>query len=807
MRKVLLSILLLLIATPAVLRANKAQVDVNGTTTQVTFFTDEIVRVVKYPTEKGIPTAESWVVTLKPATNLNIKNQESSSKITLSSSKLTVIIDKKTGLVQFLSKGKNMLKEKSYGFQERTEGPDKGSYRTTIVYTLDKEEPIYGLGAIQDGKLNRRNSEHRMMEQNNTQDYQYVIQSIKGWGLFWDNYSRADFIDNAEGMKFSAEVGDAIDYYFMLGATGDGVNAQMRTLSGEVPMFPLWTFGYWQCKERYKTPEELLEVVRWHRQNKVPLDGIIQDWQYWGNNYLWNAMDFLSEAYVNGPQMVEEVHRHNAHLMISIWASFGPQTHAFSQLEEKGLLYDFQTWPQSGLSHIWPPRMDYPSGVRVYDALSPVAREIYWQNLKTLVDYDIDAWWMDSTDPDFFNAQDSHYDHSAGDGTWRRYRNVFPLASVSGIYNNLRKDSEEKRVFIMTRSAFAGQQRYGSGLWSGDVNSSWDMLRKQLPLTLNYTMTGCPNVNTDIGGFFCSSYNTRGGGSAPQNKQYQELYVRWMQFGLFCPVFRSHGADAPREIYRFGSKGDAAFDAIEKSIRLRYQLLPYIYSTAWQVTDNDDSYMRALVYDFAADKRVWDMTDEFMFGRSILATPIVTAQYTEERVVRGDAMSGWNRNNPVAAEGTTNIDFDQPMSAVKYLPKGADWYDFWTEKKYRGGQDVTIETSFDKGPMFVRAGSIIPLAPVMQYAEESKWDNLDIVIYPGANATFTLYEDEGDNYNYEKGAYSTIEFKWNDSKQKLTIGAVQGEFPGMLKNRTFNVRIVGKEGIRTVEYNGSEIVL
>ena len=366
MRKAFFSILLLLVSMPAVLRANKAQVEVNGTTTQVTFFTDEIVRVLKYPTAKGIPTAESWVVTLKPATNLNIKNQENSSKITLSSSKLTVVIDKKTGLVQFLSKGKNMLKEKSYGFQERTEGPDKGSYRTTIVYTLDKDEPIYGLGAIQDGKLNRRNSEHKMMEQNNTQDYQYVIQSIKGWGLFWDNYSRADFIDNAEGMKFSAEVGDAIDYYFMLGATGDGVNAQMRTLSGDVPMFPLWTFGYWQCKERYKTPEELLEVVRWHRQNKVPLDGIIQDWQYWGNNYLWNAMDFLSEAYVNGPQMVEELHRRNAHLMISIWASFGPQTHAFSQLEEKGLLYDFQTWPQSGLSHIWPPRMDYPSGVRVY---------------------------------------------------------------------------------------------------------------------------------------------------------------------------------------------------------------------------------------------------------------------------------------------------------------------------------------------------------------------------------------------------------------------------------------------------------
>ena len=803
----LMTIICMLVFSTGMLAGPAEPVEINtgDAVTKVTFYSPEIVRVVKVPAGKPGNTRESLVVTMEPQ-DVKVQKSENSSAVTLKSPVLTVRIEKKTGLVQFMTKGKNLLKEKSYGFEERKDGPDAGSFRTTIVYQLDKEEPIYGLGVTQDGKLNHRGSTHWNMEQNNTQDYQHVVQSLKGWGLYWDNYSRSRFIDNEEGMSFSAEVGDDIDYYFMYGGSADGVNAQIRTLSGDVPMFPLWTFGYWQCRERYKSVDELLEVVRWHRANNVPLDGIIQDWQYWGSNYTWNAMDFLADTYVNGRWMVDEVHRNNAHIMISIWASFGPMTQAFRDLEAKGLLYDFQTWPQSGLSAFWPPRMDYPSGVKVYDALSPEARDIYWKNLKRLVDYDIDAWWMDSTDPDFFNPKDEHYDHSAGDGTWRRYRNAFPLASVSGVYDNLRKDSEAKRAFIMTRSAFAGQQRYGAGLWSGDVNSSWEMLRKQVPAGLNYTMTGCPNFNTDIGGFFCNSYNTMGGGSAPRNPQFQELYVRWMQYALFCPVFRSHGADAPREIYQFGKKGDAAFDAIEKSIRLRYQFLPYIYSTAWQVTSEDESYMRALIYDFAADKKTWDMTDEFLFGKSILAAPIVDPQYTEEKVIRTNAMTGWDRNE-VAQKLAESVDFSQSKTAVSYLPAGADWYYFWTEAKYKGGQDVTVESKFDEVPMFVRAGSIIPMAPVMMYAEESKWDNLDIVVYPGADAEFVLYEDEGDNYNYEKGAYSTITFKWNDKSQKLTVGEVKGEFPGMLKNRKFNVRIVGQNNIITIDYNGQEVIL
>jgi alpha-D-xyloside xylohydrolase len=489
--------------------------------------------------------------------------------------------------------------------------------------------------------------------------------------------------------------------------------------------------------------------------------------------------------------------------MISIWASFGPMTQQFRELNEKGLLLPIETWPQSGISHVWPPIMKYPSGVKVYDAFSPVARDIYWKYLKTLYDYGTDAWWMDSTDPDFFNPKESDYAHKVTGGTWRSLRNAFPLETVRGIYQSQRKDDRGKRIFIMTRSSYAGQQHYGSNMWSGDVNSSWDMLRKQVPAGLSYTLTGNPNFNTDIGGFFCGSYNTRGGGSAPKNPQFQELYVRWMQYGLFCPVFRSHGADAPREIWQFGKKGEPVYDAIEKQIRLRYRLIPYLYSTAWQVTSNNDSYMRPLFSDFASDKKVWNMTDEFMFGRSILAAPIVDPQYTEEKIIRTNEMTGWNRQNATDGSSAGTIDFTAKKSATKYLPKGADWYDFWTGKCMKGGQTITIETSFDRVPMFVRAGSILPLGPEMQYVGEKTWDKLELRVYPGANGSFTLYEDEGDSYNYEKGVYSTITFEWNDKSRTLTIGNRKGEYPGMLKSRQFTL-VLPDGNSQTIEYNGQQ---
>ena len=748
---------------------------------KIEFITPSIVHVTK-----GVPTKSLVVIAQPEEVAVTRKGDALSSKV------LTVRQNPKTGALTFLTaQGKVLLREKSCDIS-----------KVQQVFTLDKEEAIYGLGTIQNGKMNRR-GEHKRMEQSNLEDFQNVLQSIKGWGLYWENYSPTQFDDDANGMSFTSEAGEGIDYYFMYGGSADGVIAQMRHLTGDVPMFPLWTYGFWQSKERYKTADETESVVDKYRELQVPLDGIIQDWQYWGSNYLWNAMDFLSEDFSKGKRLIDNVHKKHAHFMISIWASFGPQTQQFRELDEKGLLLPFSTWPQSGISHIWPPRKDYPSGVKVYDAFHPEAREIYWKHLKRLFDYGTDAWWMDSTDPDFFDPRESDYQHPVYGGTWRSQRNAFPLETVRGVYQKQRQTSEQKRVFIMTRSSFAGQQHYGSNMWSGDVASSWDMLRKQVPAGLSFSLTGNPNFNTDIGGFFCGSYNTRGKASAPRNPQFQELYVRWMQYGLFCPVFRSHGADAPREIWQFGKKGEPVYDAIEKTIRLRYRLIPYLYSIAWQVTNANGSYLRPLFSDFASDKRVWDMTDEFLFGQSILAAPIVEAQYTEEKIIREDAMTGWDRKDVTGTDKVTNVDWTATKATKKYLPKGTTWYDFWTNQKYKGGQDVELQTTFDQVPMFVRAGSILPLAPEMQYVGEKSWNELEIRIYPGANGTFTLYEDEGDNYNYEKGKYATITFSWNDAKRTLTIGAQNGAYDGMLHQRKFNI-VLTDGNSKVVEYQGQE---
>ena len=755
---------------------------------KVEFLTPTIVHVVK-----GQPT-KSLVVTLQPE-QVAVTQKGNG----LSSSALTVRQDAQGNLTFLTAKGQVLLREEGWSLIRKT----IDDWQVSQTFKLDKNEAVYGLGTIQNGKMNRR-GEHKRMEQSNLEDFQNVLQSIKGWGIYWENYSPTQFDDGPDGMTFTSEAGKGIDYYFMYGGSADGVIAEMRHLTGDVPMFPLWTYGFWQSKERYKTAAETESIVDQYRALQVPLDGIIQDWQYWGSNYLWNAMDFLSEDFVNGPQMIKNVHQKHAHFMISIWASFGPQTQQFRELDAKGLLMPFETWPQSGISHIWPPVMKYPSGVKVYDAFQPEARAIYWKYLKTLYDYGTDAWWMDSTDPDFFNPRESDYEHKVYGGTWRSQRNAFPLETVRGIYQSQRKDDRGKRIFIMTRSSYAGQQHYGSNMWSGDVASSWDMLRKQVPAGLSFTLTGNPNFNTDIGGFFCGSYNTKGPASAPRNPQFQELYVRWMQYGLFCPVFRSHGADAPREIWQFGKKGEPVYDAIEQTIRLRYRLIPYLYSTAWQVTSNNDSYMRPLFADFAADKKVWDVTDEFLFGRSILAAPILNPQYTEEKIIREDAMTGWDRKDVRGQkEDGRSIDWSVSHQVTKYLPKGATWYDFWTGKTYKGGQDITFATSFNQVPMFVRAGSILPLGPEMQWVGEKTWNNLELRVYPGADGQFTLYEDEGDNYHYEKGVYSTIQMKWNDRTRTLTILDRQGSYPGMLQSRQFTI-VLPDGTSKTVTYDGTQ---
>lgn len=763
---------------------------------EIQFYGPSIVRIVKYPVGHSFSKQSLSIIEPPQRTTFSVKRKGDVLK--LESENLIINLDLKSGALSYFTKSGSPLLNEKAGGANFTPFNDAGSNTFTVnqSFQLDKDEPIYGLGQQQQGKMSQRNVTLHMV-QGNTDDYVPLFQSAKGYGVFWDNYSPTVFTDNPDSTSFKSDVGDGIDYYFIYGGNADGVIAGMRGLTGQVPMFPLWTYGYWQSKERYKSQEELVGVVKKYRELGVPLDGIIQDWQYWGNNYLWNAMDFLNDDYPDPQRMVNEIHNLNAHLAISIWNSFGPKTKQYRELDSIGALMSFKTWPLSG-SGLWPPRMDYPSGVKVYDAYNPVARDIYWKYLKKLKSFGIDAWWMDSSEPDHLDFKPSDFDEKTYLGSFRKVRNAFPLMTVGGLFKHQRAVDSSQRIFILTRSAFAGQQRYGANTWSGDVTSSWTALRDQISAGLNFSLTAIPYWNCDIGGFFLTHFPKK-----LEDPEYRELYVRWLEFGTFTPMMRSHGTDAPREIYQFGKKGDRDFDAIDKYINLRYRLLPYIYSTSWDVTHNQSSMMRALVMDFPKDKNALDINDEYMFGKSLLINPVTEPMYIKK--------TGEGRN-AIATE-----DFSTVKGKEVYLPAGTDWYDFWTGEKVSGGKKINKETPFDIIPLYVKAGSILPFGPLVQYAEEKKWDNLEIRLYPGADGKFVLYEDENDNYNYEKGAYSTINFNWDDKKKTLTIGDRSGSFPGMLAERKFNIVIVAKNngvGIsneeapgKVVNYSGGKVVI
>ena len=793
--------------------------------TEITYYAPNIVRVVKTPTAERVE-KHSFVVTAQPQAGKKkeITVTEDNGRLTFCDSKGNILMTEGdaafTPAPSASSAGQVTVPSAPAAAQAAVPfGSPKGCYQVSQAFRLGSDEAIYGLGMLQNGKMNQRGENRRMM-QSNLEDYAHFFQSIKGYGIYWDNYSPTHISDSADVLTLKSEVGEMVDYYFIYGGNADGVIKGMRWLTGKVPMQPLWTYGFHQSRERYRSWDELTDVIDRYRRDGVPLDGIIQDWQYWGSNYLWNAMEFGGEGFNHADRAIKHIHDSNAHLSISIWAAFGPMTKPYAQLNEKGLLYSFETWPQSALP-FWPPRMDYPSGARVYDPYSRVARDIYWNNLRRLHSAGCDAWWMDSTDPDHHSFKESDLDEMkpvtdpvTGEDkmqSWRSVRNLFPLATVEGVYQHQREADSTKRVFILTRSYFAGQQRTGAQSWSGDVSSSWDSFRKQIPLCLNHTLTANPNVNTDIGGFFASKYNKHyGDNSATRNPLYQELYVRWMQFGLFCPMMRSHGTEVYRELYYYGSPGEPVYDALLQAVKMRYRLLPYIYSQSWQVCHNDDSYMRALMMDFAADRNTWDNNREFMFGRSLLVAPVLNALYTPETANPTDPISGWDNSGKSLFQEGFKADWNAAKTFEVYLPKGSAWYDYWTGECLEGGQTVKANGTLMHSPLYVKAGSILPLCTKeVDHADVADWKDLDIIVWPGADAEFTLYEDEGDNYNYEKGRYSTITFKWNDRSRTLTIGKRLGDFDGMNRQRSFRVRLnsVGGEkkadAVKTIEYNGT----
>ena len=765
---------------------------------EIIFYSPSIVRVIKYPSAQ-MPDKKSYPI-IKTPEKINIVYKRNGDKIQMKTENMLVTLHSSTGKVTYQTlQGNTLLSEKELGtnFTPRKD-VTRDAFTVSQAFALQPEEAIYGLGQRQSGAMNHRNQQVHLSNGNTNICIPYFT-SEKGYGVYWDNPGISQFSDTPYETSFSSQVGECADYYFMYeDGTQDGVIACIRNLTGNAPMFPLWTMGYWQCRERYKSPDELCEVLDKYRELKVPLDGIVQDWQYWGCDSNWNAMKFMNPRYINKlddkealrylpngedktakfdkprfktpEEMIKYVHKNNAHLMISVWASFGPWTDQFKELDKMGALLKFETWPPK-------------SGAHPYDPFNKDARDLYWRYLSHLHNMGIDAWWTDSTEPDHLNPKDSDFDLMTADGSFRSVHNAFPLATNQGVYNNQRAVSNDKRVFQMTRSGYFGQQHYGALSWSGDVVSSWEVLRNQIPAGLNFTLCGIPYWNTDLGGFFGWEYN-----NDCTNVAYQELHARWFQWGCFMPLMRNHcSSPMMNEIWRFGKEGEWAYDAQKRFIDLRYRLLPYIYSLTGAVTHENGTIMRPLVMDFATDRKAILLDNEYMFGKNILVCPVTQPLYTKK--VEG--------NKGVA----TVANIAKASSPVQvYLPKGSKWIDFWTNEMIEGGREISRECPISIMPLYIKAGSILPLGPKVQYTSEKKWNDLDICIYPGDNGEFTLYEDEFDNYDYEKGVFTSIRFTWDDANRTLTISDRNGSYPGMLKNRRFNLTVMkpGKQNAETV---------
>ena len=753
--------------------ANGIHATLNDMHIYVMLYGEDVVRVYKSYDENI--NKESLCVIQQPSDAVSFEATDDGSVVTVSTAKVNILYHLTTGQVEVQRADATPLikeKENSTKFLPYKDNAyDK--YQIMHSFVLDEDEAIFGLGQIQDGNLNYRGQTIYLHQENMKVSIPY-FQSSKNYALFWDNYSPTTFTDNSDGTSFQS-TGTSIDYYVLCGENSDEVLSQMRELTGKSPMPALWNFGLYQSKERYTSADETMGVVKKYRELGVPLDCVVQDWQYWGDDYHWNALEFLNPTFSNHEEMIKSIHDNNAKLMISIWANFGPETKPFKTLNELGRLIPVETYPSG-------------KGVRPYDVYGKNARDIYWDYLYNgLISKGIDAYWMDSSEPDYYQTNANDFDYITEDGkTWRSVRNAFPLAHVGGVYEHHRAAEAAndaylagKRVAILTRSAFAGQQRYGANTWSGDVTSSWENFAKQIPAACNLSVCGIPYWNSDIGGFFTWNYP-----NGVNDASWRQLYLRWTQFGAFSPMMRFHGTGTPREIYQFGSENDGKgdYDQILKYVKMRYRMLPYLYSTAWQVCKNNKTFMRALPIAFNNDKNGYDITDEYMFGEAFLVAPVVTEGNSQRNV---------------------------------YLPADCKWINFWTGETLDGGQTIVNKGHSDELPLFVKAGSIMPWGPDVQYSTEKPWDNLEIRVYPGADGSFTLYEDNNDGYDYEKGEYTEIPFTWDEATQTLTIGARNGNFDNMLKTRTFNIcKVSTRRGTgdlhetryhATVEYTGEAI--
>lgn len=749
-----------------------ASVRTDGGVLRIQFWSPEIVRVT-YVAGTRLPELKSLSVVARPA-SVSLRQQQSRQAYALASGKITVRIDKTTGAVSFVDPaGHLLLQEAAHG---RVIAPAEvaGAAVTSAAQSFEvaADEGIYGLGQHQQGAWNYdvTGSFRVRLAQANTEVGIPVMTSSKGYMLLWDNPAvttiAAEVNKDTAGsrlLRWTSEYGTAIDYYFCF---GDGsiatAMAAYRQLTGKVPMMPKWEFGFWQSKERYASQDELLSVADKMRSMRMPADGIIQDWQYWpaGSN-TWGSHLFDPERYPDPKAMFQQLHDWHFHTLISVWAKFDVGSKNSEELNAAGGMYPEIT------HYVFPPGQG-----QWYDPFSVAGREIYWKQIRTnLFSKGVDGWWLDAPEPEINNMGFRTYKTPNGPG-YEVY-NAYPLMHSGGIYNGQREATDKKRVVILTRSAYAGQQRNSAITWSGDIQATWDVLRKQIPAGLNFSMSGIPYWNTDTGGFFG---NREVGNGDPSDSAYEELFSRWFQFSSFCPMFRVHGSyglKPGKELWRFDEKTQAI---MRTYLDLRYRLLPYTYSVAWQVTSSGSTFLQPLVMNFPKDPKTLNIGNQYLFGPEIMVTPVTTAKAKEQTV---------------------------------YLPAtGAPWYDFWTGETANAGQDVQTTSPIETLPLFVPPGSIVPMGPLLQYSNEKPADPIELRVYRGGDGEFTLYEDEGDSYDYERGQFATIPITWHESTRTLEIGARTGSFPGMPDQHTFNIVWVSRGhgvGVGITEHSDSVV--
>jgi alpha-D-xyloside xylohydrolase len=642
------------------------------------------------------------------------------------------VTKKDSAIVFYDSAGKKLTQENDRTLTAAEVNGEKTYHLERFTNMWDTQEAFYGLGQHQGGVWNWR-GESVDIGQDNTNISVPLLLSSNGYGIFWNNPSRSRFNNRfVHAFFISSEVADQMDYYFIYGPEFDRIISAYRELTGAAPLFGKWAYGYWQCKNRYDSQAEILSIAKRYRTEHIPLDNIVQDWFWWNTmgEPVWN------KNYPDPKAMVDELHKENVHLMVSVWPFFRPGSRVYDDMAQKGFFID--KTKVAGF---------HPAGMALYDAFNPEARKYYWNLMdNALFKIGVDAWWLDTTEPETEGREESILlQNKTGMGSGARYANLFPLMTTSAVYQGQRAESDQKRVFILSRSAFAGAQRNAAAVWSGDVDPNWETFRRQIPAGLNYSLSGNPYWTTDIGGFVVAN---------PDDPAYRALYLRWFEFGVFNPIFRAHGTRTTNqnEIWSYGTEMQRILTRYD---RLRYRLLPYIYSVAWKTTSENYTPMRALVMDFRDDPRVWNIGDQFLFGPSLLV-------------------------NPVTEPGAT--------SRHLYLPK-TKWYNFWTGEPLDGGRAVDVPAPLEETPVFVRAGTILPMGPPMEYSQAAN-DPIELRVYTGANGEFTLYEDEGDTYNYEKGSYATIPIRWDDATHILTIGTRKGKYVGMPDTLAFRVVFV-----------------